>query len=364
MEKIMNLLEINMKDTKSGKSIHTISETKSLSGEAFQLTRTMIIFDFDDTLICTKYLDSLSLNYQEIFDFKTSIEDTNPYLVKELNELEISIIHLFAELQESDYDIIIVSNADMKWINNCLTHFFTELKDYIFDNNIKIYSAKNMFSHLTSNSSEWKSKCFIKIIKEKYLNESNIVLNIICIGDGLDEKKALFNSSSLLGNNMKYSIRAKFIQVIDSPSVTSIILQLKYIQENISKIKNENKKLFQMMLEIKNQSIQIKCVSYLLQEKNVSTKRKKINKDINNIDKLMSKNFFNSINNENEIKEKEDKDDIDVKLFTNNNENEAVLPKRLYKFFNYPFFKLNNNKKRNNPNKRLKLFLGIKHDLK
>lgn len=51
--------------------------------------------------------------------------------------------------------VYIVSNADLKWIENCLIHFLPELNEYIRDKGIKIYSAKNMFSS-TFSLGKWK----------------------------------------------------------------------------------------------------------------------------------------------------------------------------------------------------------------
>ncbi len=136
-----------MTETKFQKLSPPNSETTSTIGESPLIPKTLLIFDFDDTLFCTKYFDSFSLPYQDIFTFKISLEQINPCLVKEIKELEKTIIELFVKLQNNNYDVVIVSNADMKWINNCMTHFLEELKEYINENNIKVYSAKNMYSN-------------------------------------------------------------------------------------------------------------------------------------------------------------------------------------------------------------------------
>ena len=140
-----------MTENKFQKLSQPNSETTSTTGESPTISKTLLIFDFDDTLFCTKYFDTFSLPYQDIFTYKISLEQINPCLFKEIKELEKTIIELFVKLQNNTYDVVIVSNADMKWINNCLTHFLEELKEYINENNIKVYSAKNMFSNLNSN---------------------------------------------------------------------------------------------------------------------------------------------------------------------------------------------------------------------
>jgi hypothetical protein len=257
------------------------SETSSTSGDTVPIGKTLIIFDFDDTLFCTKYFDTFSVPYKDIFDCRVTLEEINPSLVKELKQLEDVIIELFNNLQQK-YDIIIISNADIKWINNCLAHFLGKLKEYINENNIKIYSAKNIFSKLVKDSNEWKIKCFKKVIKELYKNDLNYDLNVISIGDSNKEKKAVFNLSK---SNEFNKVNIKFINMISFPSAASIILQLKYLNDNINDMISSNKSLYKMVIQIKNDKAEINCIS-----------PKKIkNEDI--LKKYLNKNGITKINN-------------------------------------------------------------------
>ena len=233
------------------------SETSSTSGDTTSIGKTLIIFDFDDTLFCTKYFDTFSVPYKDIFDCRISLEEINPSLVKEIKQLECSIIELFNNLQQK-YDIIIISNADIKWINNCLTHFLSELNEYIKENNLKIYSAKNIFGKIVKDSNEWKIKCFTKVIKELYKNDLNLDLNVISIGDSNKEKKAVFNLSK---SNEFNKVNIKFINMISFPSAASIILQLKYLNDNINDMIFSNKSIYKMVIQFNNDKAEINCIS-------------------------------------------------------------------------------------------------------
>ena len=310
-----------MTENKFPKLSQPSSEATSTTGETQSNPKTLLIFDFDDTLFCTKYFDSFSLPYSDIFSFKVSLEEINPCLFKEIKELEKTIIELFFKLQNNNNDIVIVSNADMKWINNCLTHFLEELKEFINDNNIKVYSAKNMYSNLDSNQKEentftastgWKMKCFEKVIKDLYLDkkesidvENNIDLKVLSIGDGEDEKKAVFKLKKDKFNFCQ-NLQTKFIKMIDYPSASSIIIQLEYLQNNITEILDSNKNIYKMLIEMVNGTTQIKCVP--------KKKKDKINK----ISKISS--FYENKKkleyDENKINEKEQ----DFILFKNFNE--------------------------------------------
>ena len=77
-------------------------------------------------------------------------------------------------------------------------HFLPEFSDYIQDNGIKIYSAKNNSQNDKNGNS--KIKCFEKAVNEIYSTENteneeglNLELNVIGVGDGTDEKKATFS---------------------------------------------------------------------------------------------------------------------------------------------------------------------------
>lgn len=240
------------------KSFQINSETSSTSGESSLFSRTLLIFDFDDTLFCTKYFDTFSLSYKDIFTCRLSLEEVNPCLVRELKQLESTVIDLFSNLSQY-YDVIIVSNADITWVNNCLTHFLEELKEYINDNGIKIYSAKNMFSKFTKNKYEWKVKCFKKVINDLYKNDVNFSdLNVISIGDRNEEKKAVFNLEKII---KFHKIIPKFIRMISFPSAATIILQLKYLKNNLNNMIYETNSIFKLTIQFKNDNPEILCVS-------------------------------------------------------------------------------------------------------
>ena len=278
-----------MTNTESFKSVYSNSETSSTSGEVTILSKTLLIFDFDDTLFCTKYLDTFALSYQDIFTCKVSLEQINSCLAHEIKELESEILDLFSILGQN-CDIVIISNADLKWINNCLTHFLPELNDYLIENEIKILSAKNTFSKIIKAPTDWKLKCFKKVIDDLYGEDLFYDLNVISIGDGKEEKKAVFN----LAKDLKFrKLKAKFIRMISFPSAASIILQLKYLKENINEMILDNNSIYKMSIKFSNKKVEIDC----------KAKKDKNSKEIG------EKNYLNQVDEmeiNNEIKPQND----------------------------------------------------------
>ena len=244
-----------MTNTEYFKSGQTNSETSSTSGELTIFSKTLLIFDFDDTLFCTKYLDTFALPYQDIFTCKVSLEQMNSCLAHEIKELESAILDLFINLGQN-CDIVIISNADLKWINNCMTHFLPELNDYLTENGIKIYSAKNSFSKFVKAPTDWKLQCFKKVIEELYEDDLFYDLNVISIGDGKEEKKAVFN----LAKDLKLrKLRTKFIRMISFPSAASIVLQLKYLSNNINEMILDENSIYKMSIKFNNKKVEIDC---------------------------------------------------------------------------------------------------------
>ena len=153
-----------------------------------------------------------------------------------------------------------------------------------------------MFSNLTeknSNCSEWKIKSFNKVINDLYFSvpENSINLTVISIGDGDDEKKALFKLNK--GNfYLCQNLDKKFIRMISNPSAASIEKQLQFLGENIgSIIQNENYKSFKMSIDLVDGCSKVKCLPTKIKNlaKKENKKISKIENDnvnlINNLDK-------------------------------------------------------------------------------
>ena len=273
------MIKKNFSKTFSSSTEDSLSIQSPIHFEHSKTIQLISIFDWDDTLFCTKYFDTFNLNYSDIFSFKTSLQDFNPYLLNELKDLENSIINLFLELIENNFEIFIISNADKKWIDNCLIHFFQELKEFIEEKSIRIYSAKNMFSSIT-NSNYWKKKCFKKVILDNY-KDNNLEIKILSIGDSFDEKRATLNLRKI---NYFNKIKVQFIKMIFCPSAASIILQLKYIENNLNDIIKKKSLLFKMVIEQKNYGIEINCNDdYEEEYEDNDENEDDNNKEINNI---------------------------------------------------------------------------------
>jgi hypothetical protein len=263
----------------------------------YQQKKYIAIFDWDDTLMCTNYLETFSINYSDIFKFNKKLEQINPFLLKELSSLEINIIELFKKLIEKNIKIFIISNAKKIWINNCLKSFFVNLKEFINENNIEIYSTKNLSIKNEKNSYfnynkniNSKIMCFKDIILKNY-KENYLELNILSVGDSKDEKIASFYLKQL--KTYYENVNVNFIKFIHLPSAKCISLQLKFIINNCDKlINNKNNNIFKMKIAVENNNnIIIKCIEKEIKNNNILNKENK-----NFLGKKIRKNSYNKKN--------------------------------------------------------------------
>lgn len=86
---------------------------------------------------------------------------------------------------------------------------------------------------------------------------------------------------------MKFrKLRAKFIRMISFPSAASIILQLKYLNDNINEMILDENSLFKFSVKLKNNNAEIDCVS----KKDKNSKEIGENNYLNQINDIKIKN--------------------------------------------------------------------------
>lgn len=64
------------------------SHVSSVKNFSIDSKQSVALFDWDDTLFCTKYIENMQINLTDIFSFKISFEDNYSYLVAEFKDLE------------------------------------------------------------------------------------------------------------------------------------------------------------------------------------------------------------------------------------------------------------------------------------
>jgi len=171
----------------------------------------IIIFDWDDTLLPTSFLVSKGI-------FESDIEYTK-YEKQKLIELEDLILQLLT-LAVDKGDVYIITNSDKGWVEYSSRIFYPSLSNIL--KKIKIISAKSKFQDKFPDDSRlWKINTFIDLT-----NDINVrkITNIICSGDSLFEIEA----AKILGSKFSEAF-IKTIKFKENPELTEVYKQLKLV---------------------------------------------------------------------------------------------------------------------------------------
>jgi hypothetical protein len=198
----------------------------------------IIIFDWDDTLFPTSWLNTN--------DIKLNEENVNVTYKIYFQELDKSIYNLLKSYNKIS-TIYIVTNASMKWIKASLNTLPLTRK-LIIKENIRIISSRDMYSKKNNSITEWKLNTFESIINNDLKNifaikNKEIILNIISMGDAVYEYIALVNLHDILKKKIDEKKNINFylknIRFKHQPNFDFIIEQIDLVNKNKFQIINE-----------------------------------------------------------------------------------------------------------------------------
>ena len=142
-----------------------------------QTHNSLIIFDWDDTLLCTTFLTPGGVFNENM---QLSEEDK-----RKIRTLEFSVLRLLTIAVEKG-DVYIITNAGPGWVEFSAEKFYPSIKKIL--EKIKIISARWEYeSKYPGDSRKWKIQTFLNL--QKSMNVQ-LVTNIICLGDSFIEMEA------------------------------------------------------------------------------------------------------------------------------------------------------------------------------
>ena len=171
----------------------------------------IIIFDWDDTLLPTSFLTPGG-----IFDenLKISLIES-----EKISKLEQVILKLLSEAVEKG-NVYIITNAGSGWVEYSANRFYPSIMPVL--EKIKIISARGLYEKIyPGNSRQWKIEAFLNL--KKHVN-MKLVTNIICIGDSLFEMEA--------GRILASKFSEAFIKTIkfrEAPQLDELLKQLRLV---------------------------------------------------------------------------------------------------------------------------------------
>jgi hypothetical protein len=211
--------------------------------------KNIFIIDWDDTLFPTTWISKNSINLDNL----ESVKDYKLYFI-ELDKTISIFLEKISNMCKNTINsghIYIVTNANINWIKTCLNNLQLTKKN-IIKNNIRIVSARDIYSPYSNSPTEWKINTFrdilnniiMKMEDNQYGGSSNIMsntfLNIISLGDANYEYLALINLDNYFkSNNKNVNYLLKSIKFMEKPSFDYIIDQIQVVNKNTNFIINK-----------------------------------------------------------------------------------------------------------------------------
>lgn len=171
----------------------------------------IIIFDWDDTLLCTTFLTPNGIFYDNIKIEKKDLEK-----ITKLESLTYNILKSSIEKGET----YIITNAARGWVEYSAKRFYPKV--YPLLSKLNIISARGEFEKKhPGDSRQWKILTFLKLVK---IIDTKLVTNIICLGDSLIEMEAAHILAS------KFSqVFIKTVKFRENPTPEELFKQLQLI---------------------------------------------------------------------------------------------------------------------------------------
>ena len=186
---------------------------------------TIIIFDWDDTLLPTSFLTPGGIFNEEI---KFSDSD-----IEKIKKIEECVFLLLTESIEKG-NVYIITNAGKGWVEFSAKRFYPSIVGLL--KKIEIISARGEYEKkFPGNSRQWKIQAFLNLLK--YVN-IKLVTNIICMGDSLFEMEA----GRILASKFKEAF-IKTVKFREAPKLDELIKQLKLVCHQFNSIYSSIKSL-------------------------------------------------------------------------------------------------------------------------
>lgn len=185
----------------------------------------LIIFDWDDTLLCTSFLTPNGLFNEDIL---LSDKDN-----EKIAKLEFCVLRLLTAAIDKG-DTYIVTNAAPGWVEYSTERFYPSVKKCL--EKITIISARGDYeAKYPGDSRMWKIQAFLNM--EKFFNY-NLVTNIICLGDSFIEMEA----GHVLASKFTHAF-IKTIKFRESPKPEELNKQLSLVADQFAIIYSTIKNL-------------------------------------------------------------------------------------------------------------------------
>jgi len=176
---------------------------------------TVLVFDWDDTLLCSSWLASngLRLDFPDVIPAAT---------VKQLEALQASVISLLARAKMYG-KVMVITNAETGWVEMSAKRFMPDVLPSLVG--VDVFSARTHFESLApDNPSEWKVHAFHHKISAHYGHRhtsADVRKHVVSFGDSIHERHAIHRTTARMKN-----AATKSVKFVERPNVEQLKRQV------------------------------------------------------------------------------------------------------------------------------------------
>ena len=238
MCKIKKKMEIQSKKIRDSYYNKLISKLAWNPYKKEKIINNLFFFDWDDTLLCTSYLQPTGA----LIDMEINKRDKEV-----ITNLDSIVSKLLIKTMNLGI-VFIVTNGAPGWVELSSTKFYPKTAKLL--QKIKVISARGLCEKkYPGDMRQWKNVAFKFALDSLDDINKNIITNIICFGDSIIEMEASYNLKEYFPDAYLKTIKFK-----ESPSHNELEKELKIISSQLdSIINNYNKNLSVKVIRKKNE---------------------------------------------------------------------------------------------------------------
>jgi hypothetical protein len=225
---------------KSGDVLSCFTKPGDCTADYSQPSQTIIIFDWDDTLCPSSYLQEkhgLSVDgtsFEELLAKGLVHED----VAEELENYMAELGALLALSKELASKVVVVTNASDGWVEDCVESWMPQLKRAL--EHVEISSARSTWEPKGVGSpTSWKTREFEALIEDFYSRqEQKAWKNVIVVGDAPYEHEALQRVVNRVPKTRSFKCRSKSVNFAYKPSIEELSSEVQTLRSHLRTIIN------------------------------------------------------------------------------------------------------------------------------
>mmetsp|Transcript_21156 Transcript_21156/g.46648 ORF Transcript_21156/g.46648 Transcript_21156/m.46648 type:complete len:259 (+) Transcript_21156:85-861(+) len=184
------------------------TDSDSDHGHRFTTEETVLIFDWDDTVLPSSWVQEQGLR----LDGESVLTDQQEEELQELARLANETLCTAKQFGT----VVLVTNAEKGWIELSCQKFLPLLIDTLAD--VKLLSARTEYEGAGHSSPfEWKLKAFESEIERLFKADCHRRKNILSFGDSAHEREAVIHVTATMPN-----CRTKSLKFVERPRIEQL----------------------------------------------------------------------------------------------------------------------------------------------